>query len=125
MYYKTSVLQDVPKGKFAFTLLLFQNQLPLNKTSKLLMKYMSSMFHQPLILGRRIATLTILDGPLKHVGELGLVAQEVGSNPVHHAPILHQVVLKRITRQNDPSSCSNLLQSLQKLYYYCIASLIV
>ena len=34
-----------------------------------------------------------LYGSLKHVAELGPVAEEVRPHPVHHAPVLQQVVL--------------------------------
>ena len=46
--------------------------------------------------GSRIDALSVLYGALEHVGELGLVAEEVGPDKVHHAPVLHQVVLQRI-----------------------------
>ena len=34
-----------------------------------------------------------LYGPLKHVAELCAIAEEVRPHPVHHAPVLQQVVL--------------------------------
>ena len=56
--------------------------------------------------------LTILNRPLKHVGELGLVSEEVGAHPVHHAPVLHQVVLQGVACQHDPPPGPDLLESL-------------
>merc|ERR1719245_1403603 len=50
---------------------------PLNKSLQLLMKNMSSVLHQSHILGSGVRALTILNGSLKHVGELSLVAQVV------------------------------------------------
>ena len=42
-----------------------------------------------LTFGSRIDALSVLNGALEHVGELGLVAEEVGPDKVHHAPVLH------------------------------------
>ena len=64
---------------------------------------------------RKLCIITVLDGPLEHVGELRLVAEEVGSDPVDHAPVLHQVVLQRVAGQHHPPPGADLLQSLQKI----------
>ena len=77
------------------------------------MKNMSSVLHQSHILGSGVRALTILNGSLKHVGELSLVAQVVRSHPVHHAPVLHQIVLQRIPSQNHPSPRLDLFQGLK------------
>ena len=64
---------------------------------------------------RKLCIFTVLDGPLEHVGELRLVAEKVGPHPVHHAPVLHQVVLQRVAGQHHPPPGADLLQSLQKI----------
>ena len=64
---------------------------------------------------RKLCVFTVLDGPLEHVGELRLVAEEVGPHPVDHAPVLHQVVLQRVAGQHHPPPGADLLQSLQKI----------
>ena len=71
------------------------------------------MFHQPHILDSGVDTLAVLYRPLEHVGELGLVTQEVGPDEIHHAPILDQIILQRISSQNNASFCTDLLQSLK------------
>ena len=49
---------------------------------------------------RGVDALAVLNGPLEHVGELCLVAEVVGADKVHHAPVLHQVVLQRVAWDN-------------------------
>merc|ERR1719378_575755 len=85
----------------------------LDKSFELLMKNMGTMFHETDIFWCRVTTLTILDWSLEHVGKLGFVAKVIGSHPVHHAPVFHKIVLKRIARHNNPPSSTNLFQSLR------------
>ena len=73
---------------------------------------MSSVLHQAHVLAGAIHALPVLDRPLEHVAELGLVAEEVRANPVDHAPVLQQVVLQRVARQHDPSLGFDQFQSL-------------
>ena len=74
---------------------------------------MGPVLHQSHVLGGGVNTLTVLYRPLEHVGELSFVAQKVGANEVYHAPILNQIVLQRISSQDNPSFCTDLLQSLK------------
>ena len=60
--------------------------LPLHESLELLMQHVSPVHHQSHVLGRGVNALPILYGPLKHVGELGLGAQEVGTDKIDHAP---------------------------------------
>lgn len=67
------------------------------------------MFHQTNVLRCWIDALPVLDRALEHVGKLGLVAEEVRPNEVHHAPVLHQVVLQKVKLLKNtyiPSSLS-------------------
>ena len=73
---------------------------------------MGPVFHQSHILGGGVYTLTILYRPLEHVGELSFVAEEIGADKVHHAPILNQIILEGISSQYHASFCTDLLQSL-------------
>ncbi len=50
--------------------------------------------HQSPVLARRVGALTIGDGTLEQVVELALGTEVVGSDEVHHAPVLDQVVLR-------------------------------
>ena len=74
---------------------------------------MGPVLHQSHILGGGVNALAILYRPLEHVGELGLVTQEVGADEIHHAPILDQIILQRISSQNNASFGTDLLQSLK------------
>ena len=76
---------------------------------------MSSVFHKPDVFGGGVYALAVLDGSLEHVGELRLVPEEVGPDPVDHAPVLHQVVLQGVAGQHHPPPGADLLQSLQKI----------
>ena len=74
---------------------------------------MGPVLHQSHILGGGVNTLTVLYRPLEHVGELSFVTQEVGADKVHHAPILYQIILQRISSEYHASLCTDLLQSLK------------
>ena len=89
-------------------------QLPLNEALELLVKDMSSVLHQPDIFGCGINALAILYWPLEHVWELCLVSQEVRADPVHHTPVLHQVILQGVACQHDPPPGPDLLESLER-----------
>ena len=41
----------------------------------------------------------------KHVAELGAIAEKVWSHPVHHAPVLQQVVLRGIMVRMEVVIC--------------------
>ena len=73
------------------------------------MEDMSSVFHKSDVLGGRVYALAVLYWSLKHVGELGLVSEIIGTDKVNHAPVLYKIVLQRISCQNDTSSCADLL----------------
>ena len=70
--------------------------LPLNEAFQLFMQDVRPVLHQPNIFGRAVHTLAVLDRSLEHVAELGFVPEEIWSDKVHHAPVLHQVVLQGI-----------------------------
>ena len=74
---------------------------------------MSPMFHKPDVFRCGVYTLAILYWSLKHVTELGLVSKVIGTNEVYHAPVFDQIVLQRISSQNNASFCADLLQSLE------------
>ena len=63
------------------------------------MQYVSPVSHQLTVLRRGVHTLTVHDRPLKHVTELRLGTQEVGTREVYHAPVFQQVILERVTGQ--------------------------
>ena len=71
------------------------------------MQDISPMLHDLEILGGRVLTLSVHDGSFKHVAELCLVAKEVGAHKVHHAPVLHQVVLQRVACQHHTTPAHN------------------
>ena len=73
------------------------------------------MFHKPDVFGGGVYALAVLDGSLEHVGELRLVAQEIWSDKVDHAPVLDKVVLEWISCQHHPPLGANLLQSLNRI----------
>ena len=50
-----------------------------------------------------------LYGSLKHVAELGPVAEEVRPHPVHHAPVLQQVVLVVGDQHDDDAGDADVL----------------
>ena len=67
------------------------------------MEHVGPMHHKPYVSGRRVDTLAVLDGPLKHVGEFRFGAQIIGTHEIDHAPILQKVVLQRVAGEHDPS----------------------
>ena len=76
------------------------------------MKDVGPIAHQADIRGSAVHALAVGDGPLKEIGKLSFRAEVVGSDKVHHAPILCEVVLKRVACHQDATPCSDLLQSL-------------
>lgn len=66
--------------------------------------------------------LTIHDGSLKHVAELCLCTQEAGTHKVHHAPVLHEIILQGVARQhNSPSETILALSKLNPNYSFMSA----
>jgi len=53
--------------------------------------------HESFVLGSTINTLSILDGPFKHVTEFSLGAKIVGSHKINHTPVFDQIILQRVT----------------------------
>ena len=86
---------------------------PLHKSLQQVMQHISPVLHDLEILRRRVLALSIHDGSLKHVAELRLVAEEVGTHKVHHAPVLHQVVLQRVTCQHHATPVHNKARTQQ------------
>lgn len=73
---------------------------------------MAAVAHEAHVLRCAVYTLSIQNGPLKHVAELLAGAQEVGPNKVHHAPVLNEVVLQGVTRQDHSAPRADVLQGL-------------
>lgn len=76
---------------------------PLDKAFKQAVENVCSKAHQFDVRWRAIHALAIHDWSFKHVTELRLCAQVVRSNEVHHAPVLEQIVLQRVTGQHHTS----------------------
>ena len=68
---------------------VFLTNLPLNKSFELFMQDVRPVLHETPVLGGRIDTLAVLNGPLKHIGKFSFCAQKIGPHKVHHAPIFH------------------------------------
>ena len=66
---------------------------PLYKAAQQTVEHVGAVPHQLSVLRRTVHTLTVHDGPFKHVAELCLGTQVVGPHKVHHAPVLQEVVL--------------------------------
>lgn len=60
-----------------------------------------------------VHALPVGDGPLEQVRELLLVAKVAGPDKVHHAPVLHEVVLQGVACQHDPPPRADLLERLR------------
>lgn len=87
--------------------------LPLNKTLQQAVQHMAAVAHQANVLRCAVHTLAVQDGPLKHVAELLTCAEEVGPDKVYHAPVLDEVVLQRVTGQDDSAPGTDVLQGLR------------
>lgn len=86
--------------------------LPLNKPLQQTVKHVTAVAHQANVLRRAVYTLPVQNWPLKHVAELLTCAQKVWSDKVHHAPVFNEVVLQRVTCQDNPASGANVLKGL-------------
>ena len=75
---------------------------PLDEALKQTVQDMGPEPHQAYVLRRAVRALTVHDWTLKHVTKLCLVTQEVRPHKVHHAPVLHQVILQWVSRQHNP-----------------------
>ena len=80
---------------------------PLNKPFQQFVQDMRSLPHDFLIKEGTVNTLSIPNGSVKHVREFRRTSQVIRSDKVNHTPIFHQVVLKRVSCQDDSPSGSN------------------
>lgn len=78
------------------------------------MQDVAAVPHELHVLWCAVNALAIQDGPLKHVAELLPRTQEVGPHKVHHAPVLHQVVLQRVAGQHHTPPGADVLQRLRR-----------
>lgn len=78
------------------------------------MQDVAAVPHEPDVLRCAVDALTVQDGPLKHVAELLPCTQEVWTHEVHHAPVLHQVVLQRVAGQHHAPPRTDVLQRLRR-----------
>lgn len=85
---------------------------PLDEALEQAVQDVAAIPHEPDVLRRAVDTLAVQDGSLEHVAELLPRAQEVGPHEVHHAPVLHQVVLQRVAGQHHTPPRPDVLQSL-------------
>lgn len=76
------------------------------------MKYVSPISHQLDVGGRAVLTLAVGDWTFEHVAELRLGAEVVGANKVHHAPVLHQIVLEWVTSKDHTPSAIKIIATL-------------
>lgn len=67
------------------------------------MQDVTPVSHELDVLWRAVYTLTVQNGPFEHVTKLLPRTEEIGPDKVHHAPVLDQVVLQRVSGQNHPS----------------------
>lgn len=76
----------------------------LNEAIEEIMEDVRSSLHHLSVLWGGVHALTVLDGALEHVGEFLLRAQVRRADEIDHAPILHQIILQRVARQNNTTS---------------------
>lgn len=76
------------------------------------MQYVTPVSHEPDVLRCAVYTLAVQNGPLEHVTELLPRTEEIGPDEVHHAPVLDQVVLQRVSGQHHAPPRPDVFQGL-------------